>query len=292
MPRLTPLLIALVALPGCEFWQTPPPDPALDGLLSCGEDQPLTDFASGDLLEIDAEGPIGLRIFTRFSDQDAAGILKTDGDTADNLAEWWDPITESTMLTGGLTDGQGATVDLFAADGVTIGGSLVMECPTEELCWNLGDDNGDGLIDCADPLCARVESCVTDQQDLETITLTCGDDFVSIDPPTIGQLDDQRTLYTTQPLGDSQPIESFWGGAELALRMPPSNANSVQVRLGSPGLVCSGTTGGATVFCDTVTEVSAGDVVDLPLTSLTWLEPLGPSWESVEIYTDCAESIQ
>ena len=292
MPRLTPLLIVLLALPGCEFWLTPPPDPALDGLLSCSEDQPLDGTVSGDAFAIDAEGPIGLRISTRFSDPNSAGILRTDGAAADNLAEWWDPVSESTVLTGSLEAGQGAVVDLFAAGGVTLGGSLVMECPVAELCWNLGDDNGDGLIDCADPLCARAASCVADQEDLETVSLTCSDDFVSIEPPTLGQLDDQRTLYTTRPLGDVQPIESFWGGAEVALRLPPPTASSVSVRVGSAGLVCSGTEGGATVFCDAATRVSAGDVVEIPLGTSTWLEPLGAAWESIEIHTDCSESTQ
>ncbi len=292
MPRLTPSLLALLLLPGCEFWQTPPPDPSLDGLLSCDEDQPLDGMVSGDALQVDAQGPIGLRIWTRFTDPDAAGILRTDGESADNIAEWWDPRAEAAVLTTSLERGQGALVDLFAVSGVTVGGSLVMECPAAEVCWNLSDDNGDGLIDCADPLCARNEDCVLQQENLETVTLSCSADFVQIEPPVLGAIDDQRTLYTTRPMGESQPVESFWGGAEIALRLPPATATSVRVRLGGAGLVCSGSEGIAAVLCDSVTEVGDGDVVELPLTSLTWLEPLGASWESIEIHTDCAGSVQ
>lgn len=280
------LLLPLLLLTGCEFWVTPGPDPATDGKLSCGEDQPVDGLLSGDVLEIEADAPSGLVIRTRFTDPAAAAILRIDGDEErQNLGEWWDPASGTTMLTGVLEQGMTATLDLFAADGVTIGGSLVMDCPVAEICWNLGDDDGDGLADCADPQCARYPACVVDQEDLETVTPVC-DVPLAVEPPTLGPLDDQRTLYTTFPLGDEQPVESWWGGAEVRASLPV-DASQVTIEAGSDGLACVAEEPGVSVLCAEIATISAGTPVTLPATGDLWLEPLGAAWTDLTITPSC-----
>ena len=280
------LVLALLALPGCEFWQEPPPDPALDGLLSCDEEQPLDGLVSGDSFAIDPDTAMGLVIATRFTDPDAAAILRIDaGDVRQDLGEWWDPVAGATRLSGSVESGMTAVVDLFAADGVDLGGSLVLTCPALETCWNLGDDNGDGLIDCADPQCARFPGCVTDQDDLETLTSPACDTWIAIDPPTIGPLDDQRTLYSTFPLGQVQPVESWWSGAEV--RVPLSGVTTISARADTDGLLCVGEASGETVLCSEVALLEGAEVTVNATGTSAWLEPLGASWSGLEVFLAC-----
>ena len=286
---LRTLLAVLATLPlaGCEFWQTPPPDPATDGLLSCGESQPLDGLVSGDTFAIDTTGDAGLVISTRFDDPAAAAILRIEADDVrQNLAEWWDPVASATRLTGSLESGQTATVDLFAAEGVSVAGRLDLACPAAETCWNLGDDNADGLADCADPQCARYPDCVAEQSDLETLFAPPCGDWIPVDPPQLSAIADQRTLYATFPLGEDQPVESWWGGAEL--RVPLTGVSAISARADVAGMLCVGAEPGASVICEEVALLGPGVVATAPATAANaWLEPLGGAWAGLEIQLAC-----
>ena len=290
MPRPPlPLVLPLLALlAGCEFFVTPPPDPALDGALSCGEAQPLDGMTGADDLPIDADGPIGLTIATDFDDPDVAGVLEVRRDDgAVNLAEFRDPTTGGTALTTSLAAGDTARVELFVPGGGAIAGTLRLECPAAEVCWDLADNNGDGRTDCADPLCAREPDCAVDQRLLATASIDCGG-FVPIEAPVLRPIDAQRTLYTTFPLGQSLPFESFWGGAEIALTGSPAGS-TVTVRATNGGMVCPGTESSATVLCEGALSLSPGAEISVPGGGTLFLEPLGLAWEGLEVRVDCPE---
>ena len=290
MPRPHPCtaLLALGALLGCEFFVTSPPDPALDGVLACGESEPLAGLTDTDSMPVDAEGQVGLHITTDFDDADVAGVLEVRGDDGPrNIAELWDPESGGTMLATTLEPGEEARVVLSVAAGGVIAGTLRMSCPAAEVCYNLDDDNGDGRLDCGDPLCARTPDCVTEQATLATAAVSCGTTYVPVEAPVLRAFDDQRTLYTNFPLGESLPFESFWRGAELALTSP--EGSMVTVRSSSGGLVCPGTVSGDTVFCDGGAVLASGDEVTVPGGTDLFLEPLGPVWEALEVLVLCSE---
>jgi len=284
----TPLFALLLALPGCDFFGGPP-DPAEDGLLSCGEDQPLDALTSADALLIDAPAGTGLRIVTAFGDDALAAVLRIDGDDiADHIGEFWDPSTAETVLTGSLDAGQRGQIELFAPGGGAMSGSLRMTCSEPEICWNLADDDGDGRLDCADPLCARVPDCVAAQEPLETETPACSAGFEPLQPPVLRAIDDQTTLYVTSPLGaGTEPSLSFWGGAELLIPSLPATATEATMQVGGAGMLCVGLPGPVAVSCERVVELAAGDEVTFGPDEVAWFEPSAASWESLMIRVDC-----
>jgi hypothetical protein len=284
-----PLCVALLALSGCDFFVPPPPDPAEDGLLSCGETQPLGALTSADSLRVDVGPGVGVRIVTDFDDEGLAAVLRVDGpDVAARIGEFWDPVAEETVLTGSVEDGQVARVELFRPGGGFMNGALRMTCADAELCWNLADDDGDGAVDCADPLCARVPDCEEAQTPLETELPLCGATFVPVEPPVLRAIDDQQTLYDTSPLGDDvQPTVSFWGGAELQIPSLPGAAVSATVRVGGSGMLCVGQVEGVSVSCDRVQVLADGDEATFMAGEVAWLEPAGPTWDSLAVRVDC-----
>lgn len=287
------LLFAVAApLAGCDFFATPPPDPAEDGLLSCDEDQPLGALSSSDSLRVDVDGSVGVRITTAFGDPDLAAVLRIDGsDVGEHLGEFWDPVAGETVLTGSFEPGLSGQIELYAPSGGAMSGSLRMECGDPEVCWNLADDDGDGLVDCADPLCARVSDCEGAQEPLETETLSCNAGFQEIDVPVLRAIDDQRTLYETSPLGEGvQPVLSFWGGAEVMIPSLPAQAAQATVRVGGAGMLCVGTPVGIAVSCERVELLADGDEASFGPGEVVWLEPEGPAWESLTVQVDCGSS--
>ena len=286
------LISAATPLMGCDFFAAPPPDPAEDGLLSCGEDQPLDALSSADSLRVDIEGATGVRIATSFGDPELAAVLRIDGaDVGEHLGEFWDPLAQESVLTGSFEPGLRGQVELYAPDGGAMSGSLRMECSGAETCWNLTDDNGDGLVDCADPLCARAADCEESQEPLETETLNCTADFEEVDVPVLRPIDDQRTLYQTSPLGEGvQPVVSFWGGAEVLFAALPAQATQATVRVGGAGMLCVGTPAGVAVSCERSQLLSDGDEATFGPGEMVWMEPRGPTWESLTVQVDCGSS--
>ncbi|MCO4770454.1 MAG: hypothetical protein KDA24_10535 [Deltaproteobacteria bacterium] len=287
--KRAPLFAAVaLLLTGCDFFATPPDQ---DGLLSCDEEQPLSLLTSADDLDVDAGSEVGLRIVTAFGDPDMAAVLRIDGpDVADHIGEFWDPSVGQTMLTGTIEVGQSGSVELFRPGGGAMSGSLTLTCGAPEVCWNLIDDDGDGRVDCADPLCARVPDCEDAQEPLETETPLCSTDFVPLDVPVLRAIDDQRTLYETSPLGAGvQPTLAFWGGAEVMIPSLPPTAIRAIVRVGGGGMLCEGTPDGPAVSCDRVVDLADGDEVEFMPSDVVWLEPVAAAWESLEVHVICED---
>ncbi len=289
MNRSLLALLFVLPLGGCDFFTTPPPDPSEDGLLSCDEDQPLDALTSADELDLDAGDGVGLRITTAFADVSDAAVLRIFGaGRSDHLGEFHDPVSDTTVLTGTIEVGQSARVELFSPGGGTLGGSLRLACSAPEICWNLADDDGDGRVDCADPLCARDPDCEDAQEPLETPTVSCSTTFTDIEPPVLRAIDDQQTLYRTSPFGAGvEPTIAFWGGAELVIDSLPPSATGATVRVGGSGLFCAGIVDGAAVSCDRVVELTDGDEVSFTAGEVAWFEPTEPSWASFAVQVDC-----
>jgi hypothetical protein len=280
-------VLLLPSLAGCPFFGTGPtePDAAADGVLSCAEAMDVAGLG-GTTVPVEAPPGSTIRIATHFDDPSAVGILVRSGEQEfDNLSEYWDPREETTALSAFLAAGQAAEVRLVDPDSGTLSGELAMRCDSPgEQCWNLSDDDGDGAIDCADDGCAREPDCVAEQADLQVQAVACG--VEPIDPPTLRAIDDQRTLYTTSPLGDEYPAESFWGGAELALI--PAGEGVLELTVGTAGIACAGTDGGTTIFCDDLWPLVPGEPlrIESPPAKI-WIEPLGASFASIEAGLDC-----
>ena len=277
--------VAVALLAGCDFFAPPPPDPSDDGLLSCDEVQPLDGLTSADELDIDAANA-GLRIVTRFDAPGLAAVLRVDGDdVAEHLGSFVDGGTGEDVLTGTLEAGQRGKVELFAPGGGAMSGSLSLTCAAPEVCWNLIDDDGDGRVDCADPLCARVADCEDAQEPLETEQPGCSASFAPVDAPVLRAIDDQQTLYLTGP----NQLE-FWGGAEVVFDALPIDATEATLRVGGAGMLCIGTAGDGSVSCDRVVTLADGDEASWLPGEVAWLEPSAPVWESIEVQVDCEDA--
>ena len=149
------------------------------------------------------------------------------------------------------------------------------------------DNDGDGRIDCADVTCARNLDCVADQEDLEQVELSCGDTLVPLDPPVLGNLDDQRTVYGSNPGEPGEPPHEFWGGGELVIVGAEADGQ-ITLTFDSAGLACPGTDADQNVSCIDPVRVEPGsdyvfDTAALPL----WLEPLDLGWAGLAARLDC-----
>ena len=282
--RLLPLLF--LPLLACDFF-TPgsgtPADEVVDGVLRCGTTEDVTGFLTGDRLPIEVASTQAFELTLDFDDPTHSGRVRVSSDFGvDRLLEVW--IGDARLIPASRVDGGDAELELIALNSGTVSGTITMACPDpSEDCNNIADDDGDGLIDCADPSCAQEPRCVQEQADLEVIELSCGDDL-EIAPPAIGTFDEQRVLYA---FGDDAVQWHFYGGAEIVLTST-DGPGTVVVEAGSGGLACSGELEATGVQCATAAMLTAGveatfAAAQLPL----WLEPDDAGWTSVRARLDC-----
>jgi len=289
--RPLPLLLIAAALAGCEFWN--PPDPAdernIDGVLQCGDTEVLTGYGSGKALPVDVSVGTGVELRLDLEDGTHTARLAVDaGGGIDRMLEIWDSLTGERLIAATRGGGEELTLELIATNTRLLEGTVSVTCEASgEVCFNLGDDDGDGAADCADVSCARSPACVDDQDDLETVTLPCGDVLVPLSPPALTSISDQRTIYATHPGGDDGPAQEFWGGAEVAIHEVEA-AGTIEIVAGTDALVCAGIPDPAVVLCPDPIRLAAGETAtistdDLPL----WLEPLGPQFETLSARLNC-----
>jgi len=293
--RLRLLSIALAAfacmalLGGCEFFIPPPeepPDPATDGLLSCGETMSVDGLPAGSEIPLDLPLYSSVLVLMDFTDSQQIGRLRIESETTLQRAlAVWDPVQQRTVIPGYRGSDEELRLELLGADPETgFSGSVSAECSDPgEVCFNLTDDDGDGAIDCADLHCARDVRCVEDQHDLDELVLSCGTDFEDLEPPELRSFDDPRTLYTT-PGGERQ---EFWGGAELLLGAA-TGSGTVEVLFGEAGMACIGSAQDELVPCSAALDVTAGETRSFPTVDLpVRLEPLASAWLSLEARLVC-----
>lgn len=289
---LAALLAWLPALAGCDFFITPepePPDPSTDGVLRCGDTERLEGYFGGQALWVDIATDQGVELITGFSDPTHAGRLatSTDDDFSRSI-EIWDPVRGVRVLTGRRGAGEELIFEMVAGGSAAVGGTVQVNCITPgEICFNLGDDDGNGRPDCADLGCARDTSCSTDQGDLEQVELECGGAIVPLDPPELSAIDDQRTIYTTHPGGLDQPAHEFWGGAELVI-VDAEDDGEITMSFEGQGMVCPGADQGNLVSCTNPVYVEPGldytfFTTQLPL----YVEPLTAVWPGLSTSLDC-----
>ena len=287
------LLPLLLLVAGCEFWFPPepePPDPNADGVLRCGDVEVLDGYAGGQALIVDVARDQGVELFPDYDDPSHGSRLAISSDTdLRRILEIWDPVSGRRVLAGRRGIGETLQFEMVTPGGEATSGTLEVACVTPgEVCSNLYDDDGDGWLDCADLGCARNPGCMTDQQNLEEITLSCSSGFVPLTPPELASLDDQRTIYATRPGQDGEPLHEFWGGAELVIT-GAEGSGEITLRFEGEGLVCHGTDLIEVVDCDAPVYVEPGQdytwsTADLPL----FLEPLDVAWPGLSADLDCA----
>lgn len=278
--RVLPLTALLLA--GCDPLE-------LDGKLSCDEDQPLEYVESVDQLVIDADTPTGLMITATLDAPDQGVVLGIEsGGVRDNVGMLWDPVSRQSVLGGSLSSGEVGIVEVFRPGGGPLEGNLHLDCVAQEVCNNLADDDGNGLVDCADPQCARTDACELSQEALEVVTPACSDDFEALDVPVLRVIDEQFQLYDTSVQSDARAPIALYGGAEILVAGLPPTGTAGTLRFGSAGIACLGDVDPdlRAVVCASVVEVAAGDTLpygDEPV----WLEPEDASWVSVEAQVTC-----
>ncbi len=272
-------LLGLATLCGCEFFITPPepePDPATDGILACGEQMSVDGLEAGTTIPVDVPQGTSVEVLMGFGDPGQIGRLRVDSDTSLSRAlPVWDPVLERAVIPGYRGTGEDLTLELLGAGSDGFSGSVSLQCTSPgEICFNLSDDDGDTLVDCADIHCARDPRCADDQHDLDERVLSCDEQVQQLDPPELRSFDDQRTLYI-RPETD---FPEFWGGAELTLGAT-LGSGTVEVTFGEAGMVCVGEATEDTVVCDVALDVSSGETRSFPTEDLPLrIEPLGPGW--------------
>ena len=293
-PTTPLLLLCLVVLAGCEFWITPepePPDPNIDGILRCGDVERLEGYYGGQALWVDIARDQGVELIIDFDDPGhTARLAVSSEDDFSRSIEIWDPARGVRVLTGRRGAGEELTFEMIAGGGAAVGGTVQVNCITPgEICFNLGDDDGNGRADCADLGCARYTGCSTNQGDLEQVTLSCGAAFVDLEPPEPSAIVDQRTIYTTHPGLDEEPAHEFWGGGELVI-VDAEDDGQISLRFEGQGMVCPGADQGSLVSCTDPVYVEPGQdytwfTTQLPL----FLEPLDVTWPGLSVALDCVE---
>ncbi len=290
MLRSSPAVCLVLALAGCEFWNPPDPDLNVDGVLQCGDVEVLDGYGSGDALPVDVPDGTGLELRLDLADASHSARLATStGDSLTRALEIWDSVTGDRLVPGLQGAGETLTLELIASNQQALAGTVTVGCQASgEVCFNLGDDDGDGVADCADIACSRDPGCVAGQTNLEEVSLTCGDAIEAIPPPALSAIDDQRTVYTTHPGGEGAgPANEFWGGAEVVLTDAEATG-LVTIEVGTDALLCRGSVSANVVVCDAPIRLAAGEVVDVSAAELPiWLEPVGPAFESLGLRLDC-----
>jgi len=293
-PRTPCVLVALLLglLAGCEFFTPPPepePDPNLDGVLRCGDLEDLTGAQGGMGVQVELPSETGVEFLTDFLAPSHGARLASETDSEIvRYLEIWDPTRQLRSIPLRHQGNETLVLELLSGNGEPLSGTVEVLCSTPaEICFNLADDSGNGRVDCADFSCARESDCVQDQEDLETVELSCSDGLVALEPPEIGTIDDQRTLYTTHPGEDGEPAQEFWGGAELAI-VGVEDDGMITLRFGGAGMVCSGQDLGESIACESPVYVEDGEEATFFTTQLPlWVEPLDARWTSLEAHLDC-----
>ena len=282
------IAMGLTMLCGCEFFITPPeqaPDPATDGILSCGELMSVDGLEPSTSIPVDVPEGSGVEVLVELVAPGQLARLRTESPTRLTRAlPVWDPVLERMVITGFAGTDETLWLELIGADLNGFSGSISLECTHPgEVCFNLSDDDGDGLTDCADIHCAREPRCADDQDDLDERVLSCNDQAQQLEPPILRNFDDQRTLY----MRPDDDLPQFWGGAELMLAAT-LDTGTIELTFGEAGMVCVGGSPEQTVPCDAVFDVSSGETrsfltAELPLR----IEPLGPTWIDLRARLAC-----
>jgi len=281
-------LLGLSTLGACEFFMTlpePEPDPATDGILACGEQMSVDGLEAGATIPVDVPQGTSVEVLMSFNEPTQLGRLRTDSDTSLSRAlPVWDPALERAIIPGYRGTGEELTLELLGADSDGFSGTVSLQCTSPgEVCFNLSDDDGDALVDCADIHCARDPRCADDQHDLEELVLSCSEESQQLEPPELRSFDDQRTLYM-QP---ENSFPEFWGGAELTLGAA-LGPGTVEVTFGEAGMACVGEAADDVVICDVALDVSSGETISFPTEDLPLrLEPLGPGWIDLRAQLVC-----
>ena len=291
--NLIPILFVLPLL-GCEFWITPDPeplDPNQDALVECGDDEIVDGYPAGSGLRVEAARGVGVELLTDFDNEfDGARLAIQSGSQLRRVLEIWDPARDRRVIPATIASGDDLVLELIQPEGGPAAGVVSMRCADPgEVCFNLADDDGDGLVDCADVACARDPGCLDDQEDLEQVPLSCSDGVAPLDLPVLAAIDDQRTVYATSPGGGDQPPQEFWGGAEIVLQAD-GQEGTLTLQFDSAGLVCEGQPSPEVVLCVDPVRVEAGDELTIEFGARdVWLEPLGASWTGVRAGLDCGD---
>jgi hypothetical protein len=298
----TAVAAAALALSGCPFFFPPepePPDPSTDGILACGESMDLGDSFGGDAVPLDVGGS-GARSLLLVLDWDepermGARLRIEDGSGVERFLELWDGPTHRRVIPAFFPSGAEADLELIVDGGGATAGTATLSCsegPAEQ-CGNLADDDGDGALDCADLHCARDAGCAEEQEDLETIELSCaadGSDWTEIEPPVLGTLDDQRTLYSSYPGGEGEPAQEFRGGAEIVLAEWEASG-TVHVEADEAGMLCAGLDAELTVFCEETATLGPDSAASVAVSEgdgrRVWLEPDAMAWVGIRARLDC-----
>ena len=186
--HLLPALCCGLLLSGCEFFITPPeppPDPATDGVLACGEVMNVDGLPPGAQIPLEVATYDSVQVLIDLDDPQQIGRLRNESETSLQRAlPVWDPVLGRTSIPGYRGSGEDLLLELIGAtEEVPFSGFVSLECSSPgEVCFNLSDDDGDGAVDCADIHCARDPRCVEDQHDLDERVLACGTDFETLTP--------------------------------------------------------------------------------------------------------------
>ncbi len=278
----------LGALSGCDFFLAPPepePDPATDGILSCGEQMSVDGLEAGSMIPVDAPQGASVEVFVELTDPIQLGRLRFESETSlYRSLPVWDPVLEHSVIPGFRGTGEELTLELIGADSEGFRGSVSLQCTSPgEVCFNLSDDDEDGLMDCSDIHCARDPGCSDDQDDLDERVLSCSDQPQQLEPPELRSFDDQRTLY----LRPEASAPEFWGGAELMLAAT-LESGTVELTFGEAGMVCVGGVPDQSVACDLAIDVTSGETRAFPTEDLPLrIEPLGPNWIDLRAQLVC-----
>ena len=294
--RLALPALALALLPGCFYFFGDPDRPVVlgpgEGEVACGDTVQVVDMRSATELPIAVNPGTTVTVRTDLSAGDpgtAALLIISSDSTLQNLGEFEDGPSGERMHTGYIGPGERAALRFYVpADQQFAAGEVSVECSLPgEACTNSADDDGDGLLDCADRDCARNPDCVSEQADASPPQVVpCSTGAEDIYVPTVGAQGHQNTLYFL-PQDDDDPLISYWGGAEVILQSP-WGPGDYRLQFGADGFLCAGTPMDGAIRCDSWQRVAAGDDLTLPSADTTlYLEPAEGAWPWLRAGVDC-----
>jgi hypothetical protein len=289
------VLLASLLLAGCPFF-LPPDEPPTPGTnpseLSCGDVWTVDGLTGADSVALDIPIQTNFELVANFGTQTLSMRLTRQSDSAiERSLLLWDPLNERGVIPGVQTSEDDLRIELLGTSSL-FSGQVIVDCsqPAEN-CFNLSDDDGDGLVDCADLNCAWDAGCLAEQSPFAQHAVGCEEGSVSLSTG-LGPTDAQHGIYRTLPTSESAIGLEFWGGAELVLSADSAGGANLEITASGPGLLCfpepDQNLGGDTILCEATEQIDGTafllNAEQLPVI----LEPLAPGWSNVEVIPDCA----
>ena len=287
--------LSSLVLGGCDFFGVayPPPDGLEEQLvLRCGDRKTVDGLTGADSFWLDVSPQTDIDVRLLFDDPSlSARVTRIEDDRVVRALAVLTPDGASPMIWTARTDGSSELhLELLGTSSRFVG-EVELECSQPaEVCFNLADDDGDGLADCFDPNCAWEPSCLEDQAPFETVQPSCGEgDLVINTTPTATE--SARNFYSSS--GSMGEPLLFLGGAELAVTGLGEGVEFIELVAQQDGRVCllgEGTDldSGNALACDDWGDVGQTAVTLSPSEVPALIEPTANSgWTDLQVLVHC-----